>query len=76
MKRSSMCKLVAICPLIWLGLLLVVANTGLAFRPPANPPLPNLDKRRSRHRSQQPCRGTKAAVAQLRAQFPNLESGV
>ena len=50
-----------------------MANSGLAFLPPANPPLPNFDKRQKQ--APQPAAlpaDQAAAVAELRAQLPNL----
>ena len=73
MEQHSIRTLRSIRALIWSGLLLLVADTGFAFLPPANPPLPNLDKRQKR--APQPAAlpaDQAAAVAELRAQVPNL----
>jgi hypothetical protein len=64
----------AIRTLVLSGLLLFVADAGFAFLPPANPPMPNLDKRQKR--APQPTAlltDQAAAVAELRAQVPSLK---
>ncbi|MCX6927719.1 MAG: hypothetical protein NT154_31585, partial [Verrucomicrobia bacterium] len=56
------------------GLLLFVANTVFALLPPANPPLPNLDKRQKQGAEPAALSADQAAAAaELRAQVTSLK---
>ena len=73
MKQSPVRTLISIRRLILWGLLLFGAVTGFALLPPANPPLPNLDKRQKRAPQPAALSTEQAdAMAELRAQVPNL----
>ena len=73
MKQSPVRTLISIRTLILWGLLLFGAVTGFALLPPANPPLPNLDKRQKQAPQPAALSTEQAdAMAELRAQVPNL----
>ena len=74
MNNSFVGTLIPIRTLILWSLLLFGADMGFAFLPPANPPLPNWDKREKQALPPATLSGDQvAAVAELRARVPNLK---